>query len=205
MGLTAAAAPPARHLPWTTMEPVCPKVGPKETSGDAAYVNAPERRGRAGCRVSGFGVIALLGCDCGEVGCWPLESPVLVDDGPVTWRGFTQPFRPTTTSHSVHSCSDIVSTSVRSGRSQPSRQSVIRTRRHTAHPSLQRRQRVRGTLKPLIAHPALPMRAPAEDHPCFLRTIGADACVWHGSDGAGLSHRWSGRRHRRHGVEVRHS
>jgi hypothetical protein len=40
------------------------------------------------------GVIALLGCDCGEVGCWPLEARVLVDDGHVTWRGFTQPFRP---------------------------------------------------------------------------------------------------------------
>jgi hypothetical protein len=38
--------------------------------------------------------IALLGCDCGEVGCWPLEAQVLVDDDLVTWRGFTQPFRP---------------------------------------------------------------------------------------------------------------
>jgi hypothetical protein len=40
------------------------------------------------------GVIALLGCDCGEVGCWPLEARVLVDGGLVTWRGFAQPFRP---------------------------------------------------------------------------------------------------------------
>ncbi|MFC7531789.1 hypothetical protein [Actinoplanes sp. GCM10030250] len=40
------------------------------------------------------GVIALLGCDCGEVGCWPLESQVLVEKDLVTWRGFTQPFRP---------------------------------------------------------------------------------------------------------------
>ncbi|WP_239313920.1 hypothetical protein [Plantactinospora mayteni] len=40
------------------------------------------------------GVIALLGCDCGEVGCWPLEALVLLDDGLVTWRGFAQPFRP---------------------------------------------------------------------------------------------------------------
>ena len=40
------------------------------------------------------GVIALLGCDCGEVGCWPLEAQVVVDDDVVTWRGFSQPFRP---------------------------------------------------------------------------------------------------------------
>jgi len=42
----------------------------------------------------GRGVIALLGCDCGEVGCWPLEARVVVDEDVVTWRGFTQPFRP---------------------------------------------------------------------------------------------------------------
>ena len=40
------------------------------------------------------GVIALLGCDCGEVGCWPLESQVLIENDLVTWRGFAQPFRP---------------------------------------------------------------------------------------------------------------
>jgi hypothetical protein len=41
------------------------------------------------------GVIALLGCDCGEVGCWPLEACVLIGDDLVTWRGFAQPHRPT--------------------------------------------------------------------------------------------------------------
>jgi hypothetical protein len=40
------------------------------------------------------GVIALLGCDCGEVGCWPLECQIHVEDDLVTWRGFAQPFRP---------------------------------------------------------------------------------------------------------------
>ncbi|MEN3615866.1 hypothetical protein AAH979_41060 [Plantactinospora sp. ZYX-F-223] len=40
------------------------------------------------------GVIALLGCDCGEVGCWPLEAQVIIDADLVTWRGFVQPFRP---------------------------------------------------------------------------------------------------------------
>ncbi|MFC6565392.1 hypothetical protein [Actinoplanes utahensis] len=41
------------------------------------------------------GVIALLGCDCGEVGCWPLEAQVLTKGDLVIWRHFTQPFRPT--------------------------------------------------------------------------------------------------------------
>jgi hypothetical protein len=40
------------------------------------------------------GVIALLGCDCGEVGCWPLEARVRRDDDWVTWLGFAEPYRP---------------------------------------------------------------------------------------------------------------
>jgi hypothetical protein len=40
-----------------------------------------------------LGVIALLGCTCGEVGCWPLYAQVIVDRQAVTWRGFHQPFR----------------------------------------------------------------------------------------------------------------
>jgi hypothetical protein len=37
----------------------------------------------------------LLGCaDCGEVGCWPLEVCIDVDDAVVTWRSFRQPHRP---------------------------------------------------------------------------------------------------------------
>ena len=40
------------------------------------------------------GAVALLGCECGEVGCWPLNAQVFHDGGLVTWRGFAQPFRP---------------------------------------------------------------------------------------------------------------
>lgn len=36
----------------------------------------------------------LLGCDCGEVGCWPLEAAVDVTGGQVVWSGFAQPHRP---------------------------------------------------------------------------------------------------------------
>lgn len=39
------------------------------------------------------GYLWLLGCDCGEVGCWPLEARVTVTDDAVTWSEFRQPFR----------------------------------------------------------------------------------------------------------------
>ncbi|MET0788957.1 MAG: hypothetical protein ABWY33_06930 [Cellulomonas sp.] len=40
------------------------------------------------------GAAALLGCDCGELGCWPLEAQITVADGVVVWDGFRQPHRP---------------------------------------------------------------------------------------------------------------
>lgn len=36
----------------------------------------------------------LLGCDCGEVGCWPLAARITVDGTTVTWSTFQQPHRP---------------------------------------------------------------------------------------------------------------
>jgi hypothetical protein len=36
----------------------------------------------------------LLGCgDCGEVGCWPLEASIMLDEHTVTWSSFAQPHR----------------------------------------------------------------------------------------------------------------
>lgn len=40
------------------------------------------------------GLLWLLGCDCGEVGCWPLEARVTVVGDRVTWSDFVQPYRP---------------------------------------------------------------------------------------------------------------
>lgn len=42
----------------------------------------------------GTGRMWLLGCDCGEVGCWPLEVITTITDGYVTWTSFRQPHRP---------------------------------------------------------------------------------------------------------------
>ncbi|GAA1720021.1 hypothetical protein [Propioniferax innocua] len=36
----------------------------------------------------------LLGCDCGEVGCWPFEAEITETDGTVVWTGFRQPCQP---------------------------------------------------------------------------------------------------------------
>lgn len=40
------------------------------------------------------GEIYTLGCECGEVGCWPLLTSVSVAERIVRWSGFRQPFRP---------------------------------------------------------------------------------------------------------------
>jgi hypothetical protein len=37
--------------------------------------------------------IYVLGCECGEVGCWPLECTVDVREDAVVWRDFRQPHR----------------------------------------------------------------------------------------------------------------
>jgi hypothetical protein len=43
---------------------------------------------------AGLGGIYLFGCECGEVGCWPLQCKVRVTDRQVIWTQFTQPHRP---------------------------------------------------------------------------------------------------------------
>jgi hypothetical protein len=41
-----------------------------------------------------LGRIYLLGCNCGEVGCWPLAARVIPGAGSVVWDSFQQPHRP---------------------------------------------------------------------------------------------------------------
>ncbi|NMO56075.1 hypothetical protein HH310_33465 [Actinoplanes sp. TBRC 11911] len=36
---------------------------------------------------------AVLGCECGEWGCWPLMTSITVTDDQVTWNAFEQPHR----------------------------------------------------------------------------------------------------------------
>lgn len=42
----------------------------------------------------GRGRVALLGCNCGEVGCWPLFARVREVDDYVVWDRLEQPHRP---------------------------------------------------------------------------------------------------------------
>jgi hypothetical protein len=37
--------------------------------------------------------VYVLGCQCGEVGCWPLLARIRVGDAYVTWDSFQQPHR----------------------------------------------------------------------------------------------------------------
>lgn len=41
----------------------------------------------------GNGLVALLGCECGELGCWPLLAQVQVVGGRVVWDHLEQPYR----------------------------------------------------------------------------------------------------------------
>src|SRR5579864_6627423 len=38
--------------------------------------------------------IYVLGCECGEVGCWPLQCQVQIAGATVIWEHFRQPYRP---------------------------------------------------------------------------------------------------------------
>jgi hypothetical protein len=38
---------------------------------------------------------ALLACDCGDWGCWPLMARITVTERSVTWDAFEQPHRST--------------------------------------------------------------------------------------------------------------
>ena len=40
------------------------------------------------------GRLWLLGCECGEVGCWPLDARVDAGADLVVWTDFRQPYRP---------------------------------------------------------------------------------------------------------------
>lgn len=43
---------------------------------------------------SSKGKIAVLGCGCGDVGCWPFWVKIKVREDVVIWDGFEQPHRP---------------------------------------------------------------------------------------------------------------
>jgi hypothetical protein len=58
-------------------------------------VNDPERCGFLGNKAwDSMGRVAVLGCECGESGCWPLLCRVDFSDDLVVWSDFRQPHRP---------------------------------------------------------------------------------------------------------------
>lgn len=47
-----------------------------------------------GAFTGGSGKVPLLGCSCGEWGCWPLLATITVAKDEVAWSEFEQPHRP---------------------------------------------------------------------------------------------------------------
>ncbi|RFA09350.1 hypothetical protein B7R54_08980 [Subtercola boreus] len=50
-----------------------------------------------GVGLTGFGStggrVWVLGCECGELGCWPFGVTIVTTPDTVTWQSFEQPFR----------------------------------------------------------------------------------------------------------------
>lgn len=55
---------------------------------DQYFLGNPESEG-----FISLGKIALLGCNCGEWGCWPLMAQVTIDEQRICWSDFEQPYR----------------------------------------------------------------------------------------------------------------
>ena len=57
----------------------------RDVAFDAGEWDAPDQ---------GVRTTTLLGCECGEAGCWPLLARIRSDRGLVVWECFEQPHRP---------------------------------------------------------------------------------------------------------------
>jgi hypothetical protein len=55
---------------------------------------AMDRHFRGGSTEAFGPVTPVLGCECGDWGCWPLLARISVRDEAVTWDAFAQPHRP---------------------------------------------------------------------------------------------------------------
>ena len=73
------------ELPWARAEEHEDIAGGYSGLSPEQWRNLPEQYGD--------GRVAVLGCECGEVGCWPLRVRITVDATTVTWSDFQQPHR----------------------------------------------------------------------------------------------------------------
>ena len=74
-----AAKMETRASSYRGLIPAYYKFGPAE----AHYVGRGGRHDK----------VVLLGCECGEWGCWPLLATVELTEATVTWQDFEQPYR----------------------------------------------------------------------------------------------------------------
>jgi len=74
------------EAPWAAADGAPQLAGRYSGLWPGAWRELPER--------DGCGRVAVLACECGEVGCWPLHVRITVSVSTVTWSGFAQPHRP---------------------------------------------------------------------------------------------------------------
>jgi hypothetical protein len=74
------------EAPWAAADGQPQIAGGYSGLWPAAWLELPEQ--------DGTGRAAVLACECGEVGCWPLHVRITVSDSTVTWSEFSQPCRP---------------------------------------------------------------------------------------------------------------
>jgi hypothetical protein len=83
------------ELPFATRE------GKPDLAGDYAglppeevFLPSPRLLGEPATHYEGIeGKIAILGCVCGDVGCWPFLVKITLREDVVIWDGFEQPHR----------------------------------------------------------------------------------------------------------------
>jgi hypothetical protein len=76
----------AVEAPWAAADGQSQLAGSYSGLWPAAWRELPEQ--------DGSGRAAVLACECGEVGCWPLHVRITMSEFTVTWSEFAQPCRP---------------------------------------------------------------------------------------------------------------
>jgi hypothetical protein len=77
----------AVERPFAQAEGHSDLAGGYDGLGPAYWHDLPERYDRDDR-------VAVLGCVCGEAGCWPLRVRIRTESETVTWSDFEQPHRP---------------------------------------------------------------------------------------------------------------
>jgi predicted RNA binding protein YcfA (HicA-like mRNA interferase family) len=93
---------PLKPLPYREVKRRLEAAGFAEVGQKGSHIKFAQRTDEPSRRLLGRpeeryadrrGKIAVLGCMCGDVGCWPLLVSIEPLEDRVVWRGFEQPHR----------------------------------------------------------------------------------------------------------------